>query len=203
LGLGFCPSAWVCELYVGGNNPGFAIMGVGGSDLSGVGYAVMDMVVYNGRLYVAPVLVVVVGRVYMYNGVGGGWFGSWGFIMVKLGVACLGCIKLGSSNVGIGRGLWISVEGAVCVAWFSFDWRLFMAALGGGMAGGFMPTWMWAATILQSLGSMSTHLYAYRFRDGIRRGATGAGVCGLWRYIRAGCLWGITTEGVELCWRSA
>ena len=32
----------------------------------------MDMVVYNGRLYVALVLVVVLGRVYMYNGVGGG-----------------------------------------------------------------------------------------------------------------------------------
>lgn len=46
-----------------------------------LGYAVMDMVMYNGRLYVAPVLVVVVGRVYMYNGVGGGWFGSCGFIM--------------------------------------------------------------------------------------------------------------------------
>jgi hypothetical protein len=30
-----------------------------------------------------------------------------------------------------------------------------------------------------------------RFRDGLRR------------YIRAGCLWGITTEGVERCWRSA
>jgi len=37
LGFGFCPSAWVCELYVGGHNTGFAIMGVGGPDLSGVG----------------------------------------------------------------------------------------------------------------------------------------------------------------------
>jgi hypothetical protein len=67
---GFVPPRG-CELYVGGHNPGFAIMGVGGSDLSGVGYAVMDLVVYNGRLYVASVLVVVVERVYMYNGVGG------------------------------------------------------------------------------------------------------------------------------------
>jgi hypothetical protein len=94
--------------------------------------------------------------------------------------------------------------GAVCVAWFSFDWRLFMAALGGGMAGGFMPTWMRAVAILQSLGRIFTHLPTLaRFRDGIRRGATGAGICGLWRYIGAGCLWGITTEGVERCWRSA
>ena len=33
---GFVPPRG-CELYVGGHNPGFAIMGVGGSDLSGVG----------------------------------------------------------------------------------------------------------------------------------------------------------------------
>jgi len=37
LGLRFCPSAWVCEFYVSGHNPGIAIMGVGGSDLSAVG----------------------------------------------------------------------------------------------------------------------------------------------------------------------
>jgi len=47
----------------------------------------------------------------------------------------------------------------------------------------------------------------YRFRDGIRWGGfwvtTGAGMCGLWRCIGASCLWGVTTEGVERCWRSA
>lgn len=47
----------------------------------------------------------------------------------------------------------------------------------------------------------------YRFRDGIRWGGFlgyyWAVICGLWRCTRASCLWGITTEGVELCWRSA
>jgi hypothetical protein len=33
-----------------------------------------------------------------------------------------------------------------------------MTALGGGMTGGFMPTWMRAVAILQSLGSIFTHL---------------------------------------------
>ena len=92
-----------------------------------LGYAVMDMVVYNGRLYVALVLVVVVGRVYMYNGVGGGGLDRGfynGELYADAGRGVFGCTKLGSSNVCImsWTGLWISVEGAVCVAWFSFDW---------------------------------------------------------------------------------
>ncbi len=79
---------------------------------------------------------------------------------------------------------------------------------------GFMPTWMRAglvSTILQSLGSMFTQLptLVCFIGSGMVFGGsgfwitTGAGICGLWRYIGAGCLWGITTEGVELCWRSA
>jgi len=83
-----------------------------------LGHAVMDMVVYNGRLYAAPVNVVVVGwGVYTYNGVGGGWFGSWGFIMVNymraLGVARL---KLGSSNAGIVNLMWVvDIRGGGCM----------------------------------------------------------------------------------------
>lgn len=45
--------------------------------------------------------------------------------MRVLGVACLGCINPGSSNVGVMSWTWV-VDirgGAVCVAWFSFDWR--------------------------------------------------------------------------------
>jgi hypothetical protein len=38
-----------------------------------------------------------------------------------------------------------------------------MTALGGGMAGGFMSTWMRAAMILQSLGRIFTHLTLVRF----------------------------------------
>jgi hypothetical protein len=60
----------------------------------------MDMVVYNGRLYVAPVLVVVVGRVYMYNGVGGGGLDRGfynGELYADAGRGVFGCTKLGSS----------------------------------------------------------------------------------------------------------
>jgi hypothetical protein len=63
----------------------------------------MDVVVYNGRLYAAPVLVVVVGGEGLY--VQRRWWGMvwivgfyhWLFIMVNyvgvLGVARLGCIN--------------------------------------------------------------------------------------------------------------
>ena len=65
-----------------------------------LGYAVMDMGVYNGRLYVALVLVVVVGRVYMYNGVGGGGLDHGfynGELYADAGRGVFRCTKLGSS----------------------------------------------------------------------------------------------------------
>jgi len=114
------------------------------------------MVVYNGRLYVAPVLVVVVGRVYMYNGVGGGMVWIVGFYNGEL-------------YAGAGRGAF-----GVYRAWFKrrcyeldvgcgCPWRGLFVSRGflligdslygrSGMAGGFMPTWMRAVSILQSLG---------------------------------------------------
>ena len=62
-----------------------------------------------------------------------------------------------------------------------------MTASGGGMAGGFMPTWMWAATILQSLGSIFTQLLTMVcfIGSGMVFGgsgfwaSTGARICGL------------------------
>jgi hypothetical protein len=68
---------------------------------------------------------------------------------------------------------------------------------------GWVPTWMRAATILQSLGSNIYASVRLSVPGWYSAGRYWGGVCGLWRYIRAGCLWGITTEGVELCWRSA
>ena len=96
----------------------------------------------------------------------------------------------------------MSVEGAVCVAWFSFDWQFSLWPQWDGRrfyadvdAGGFD---------FAEFGDMFTRLPTLaRFRDGIQWASTGAGICGLRRYIRAGCLWGITTEGVERCWGSA
>jgi hypothetical protein len=55
----------------------------------------MDMVVYNGRLYAAPVIVIAVGRVYMYGGK------SWTLV----GMVWIVGFYNGELYVGAGRGV--------------------------------------------------------------------------------------------------
>jgi len=89
---GFVPPRG-CELYVGGHNPGvvYRYNGSGWEPISPVlGHAVMDMVVYNGRLYAAPVIVVIVGWggfICTTAGRVGRWWG-----MVWIGGFIIGCL---------------------------------------------------------------------------------------------------------------
>jgi hypothetical protein len=103
---GFVPPRG-CELYVGGHNPGvvYRYNGSGWEPISPVlGYAVMDMVVYNGRLYAAVTTgyggYSGVGRVYMYNG-----GKSWSLVGDGLdrGVLSL-AVYNGELYAGTGRG---------------------------------------------------------------------------------------------------
>jgi hypothetical protein len=99
----------------------------------------------------------------LYAGAGRGAFEAWVFKR-----------RYCELDVGCGypwRGLYVLCD-------FLLIGASLFGRMGGGMARVFMPTWMWAATILQSLGSIFTHLYVgtfYRFWDGVRRGTTGAG----------------------------